>query len=175
MNFVLFVLFVNLHVYIRFMSLAYLDPGNLEADLQAGAYTGYSLLWVVGLAHFVGFILQTLAARLGAVTGQNLAQLCREKYSKSMYRPLWIMVEIAIMVVMVSMVVMVIIFARVIMISNVIMVKMVFIVAMAIMVVMVIIVTMVVMVMQRPKNLGGRVALPPGKFLRVRKVFARNP
>ena len=58
------------------MSIAYLDPGNLEADLQSGAYTGYQLLWMLFWATMGGLLLQVLAARLGVVTGKNLAQMC---------------------------------------------------------------------------------------------------
>lgn len=78
------------------MSIAYLDPGNLEADLQAGAYAGYELLWVLMWCTFVGFILQVLAARLGVVTGQNLAQACRQEYGNKTVVLLWIMTELAI-------------------------------------------------------------------------------
>jgi hypothetical protein len=53
------------------MSIAYLDPGNLEADLQSGAYTGYQLLWMLFWATIMGLLLQVLAARLGVVTGKN--------------------------------------------------------------------------------------------------------
>ena len=78
------------------MSLAYLDPGNLEADLQAGAYTGYQLLWILLLAHIIGFVMQILAARLGAVSGKHLAEVCREKYSRGVSIFLWVMTELAI-------------------------------------------------------------------------------
>ena len=78
------------------MSLAYLDPGNLEADLQAGAYTGYQLLWILLAAHVIGFVMQVLAARLGTVSGRHLAQICREEYSPGLCRVLWVMTELAI-------------------------------------------------------------------------------
>lgn len=78
------------------MSLAYLDPGNLEADLQAGAFTGFQLLWVLLLAHIVGLILQILSSRLAAVTGKHLAEHCRARYPKWTATVLWIMTEIAI-------------------------------------------------------------------------------
>jgi natural resistance-associated macrophage protein len=78
------------------MSLAYLDPGNLEADLQGGAYTGYQLLWILLLAHVIGFFMQVLAARLGAVSGRHLAQHCRERYPRVVAYFLWIMTELAI-------------------------------------------------------------------------------
>lgn len=51
------------------MSIAYLDPGNLEGDLQAGAITGYSLIWVLFWATCAGYLIQLLAVRLGVVTG----------------------------------------------------------------------------------------------------------
>ena len=78
------------------MSIAYLDPGNLEADLQSGAYTGYQLLWMLFWATVMGLLLQVLAARLGVVTGKNLAQMCRLEYSKPTSILLWLMTETAI-------------------------------------------------------------------------------
>lgn len=78
------------------MSLAYLDPGNIEADLQSGAYTGYSLLWVLLLCHVLGLVVQILAARLGVVTGYNLAELCRLEFTGYRRWVLWIMTECAI-------------------------------------------------------------------------------
>lgn len=78
------------------MSIAYLDPGNLESDLQAGAAAGYSLLWVLWWATVMGLLLQLLAARLGVVTGKHLAQICREEYPKEATWLLWLMTELAI-------------------------------------------------------------------------------
>ena len=78
------------------MSIAYLDPGNLESDLQAGAVAGYSLIWVLFWATVLGLALQILSARLGAITGKNLAEICREEYPRSVSLFLWIMAEIAI-------------------------------------------------------------------------------
>lgn len=78
------------------MSLAYLDPGNLEADLQAGAYTGFQLLCILFLAHVIGFVMQVLAARLGTVSGKHLAEHCRERYPVGLARVLWVMTELAI-------------------------------------------------------------------------------
>lgn len=57
------------------MSIAYLDPGNIEADLQSGAIAEYKLLWVLMWATVLGLIFQRLAARLGVVTGKHLAQV----------------------------------------------------------------------------------------------------
>jgi len=78
------------------MSLAYLDPGNLESDLQSGAYTGYSLIWVLFMCTLAGLVLQVLAARLGTVTGRNLAQNCRAGYSRRTSLTIWVMTEVAI-------------------------------------------------------------------------------
>ncbi|KAL4336569.1 hypothetical protein AHAS_Ahas12G0023300 [Arachis hypogaea] len=63
------------------MSVAFLDPGNLEGDLQAGAIAGYSLLWLLVWTTIMGGLLQVLSARLGVATGRHLAELCREEYS----------------------------------------------------------------------------------------------
>jgi len=78
------------------MSLAYLDPGNLESDLQAGAIAKYKLLWVLMVATILGLVLQLLAARLGCVTGLNLADVCRKEYPLVPRIILWLMMEIAI-------------------------------------------------------------------------------
>ena len=78
------------------MSIAYLDPGNLEADLQSGAYTGYQLLWMLFWSTIMGLLLQVLALRLGVVTGKNLAQMCRLEYARPTSILLWLMTETAI-------------------------------------------------------------------------------
>ena len=78
------------------MSIAYLDPGNIESDLQSGATAQYRLLWVLMWATFLGLLMQRLSARLGVVTGQHLAEVCYRRYRKVPRIILWIMVEIAI-------------------------------------------------------------------------------
>merc|ERR1719484_442272 len=78
------------------MSLAYLDPGNLESDLQTGAYTGFHLVWVLWWATVAGLILQELAARIGVVTGKDLAQNVREKYPRWLNYVVYINMEIAV-------------------------------------------------------------------------------
>eukprot|EP01083_Nonionella_stella_P112838 332368_1 len=78
------------------MSIAYLDPGNLESDLQAGAVAGYQLIWVLWWSTVLGWLIQTLSARLGVVTGRHLAQICRYEYNKPVALALWIMTELAI-------------------------------------------------------------------------------
>ena len=78
------------------MSLAYLDPGNLEADLQMGAYSGSQLIWVLLWSTVMGLFLQLLAARLGVSSGRNLAQTCRAEYPRWVAYTLWGMTEVAI-------------------------------------------------------------------------------
>uniref|UniRef100_F6SGK5 Solute carrier family 11 member 2 n=1 Tax=Ornithorhynchus anatinus TaxID=9258 RepID=F6SGK5_ORNAN len=78
------------------MSIAYLDPGNIESDLQSGAVAGFKLLWILLLATIVGLLLQRLAARLGVVTGLHLAEVCHRQYPKVPRIILWLMVETAI-------------------------------------------------------------------------------
>ncbi|XP_042191971.1 natural resistance-associated macrophage protein 1, partial [Callorhinchus milii] len=78
------------------MSIAYLDPGNIEADLQSGAAAGYQLLWVLLWSTVLGLLLQRLSARLGVVTGLHLAEVCYLYYSKVPRLLLWMLMEIAI-------------------------------------------------------------------------------
>ena len=61
-------------------SIAYMDPGNFATNIQGGAQFGYLLLWVVLLANLVAMLFQALSAKLGIVTGQSLAQLCRSAF-----------------------------------------------------------------------------------------------
>uniref|UniRef100_A0A8C8ILR8 Solute carrier family 11 member 2 n=1 Tax=Oncorhynchus tshawytscha TaxID=74940 RepID=A0A8C8ILR8_ONCTS len=78
------------------MSIAYLDPGNIESDLQSGAKAGFKLLWVLLGATIIGLLLQRLAARLGVVTGMHLAEVCNRQYPTVPRILLWLMVELAI-------------------------------------------------------------------------------
>ncbi|XP_039275337.1 protein Malvolio isoform X1 [Nilaparvata lugens] len=78
------------------MSIAYLDPGNIESDLQSGTQAKYKLLWVLLGSTILGLIMQRLAARLGVVTGLHLAEMCYRQYRKWPRLFLWIMMEIAI-------------------------------------------------------------------------------
>ncbi len=59
-------------------SIAYMDPGNFATNIQAGAKYGYGLLWVVLLANVIAMLFQALSAKLGIVTGKNLAEHCRD-------------------------------------------------------------------------------------------------
>src|SRR6476661_2859989 len=78
------------------VSVGYMDPGNWGTDLAAGANHKYDLLWVVALASFMAIFLQILSARLGIVTGKDLAQACRDWYPRWTRMPQWILCEIAI-------------------------------------------------------------------------------
>jgi manganese transport protein len=78
-------------------SIAYIDPGNFATNIQAGAKYGYSLLWVVLLANLIAMLFQGLSAKLGIVTGRNLAELCRDHFPRPVVFAMWIVSEIAAM------------------------------------------------------------------------------
>nr|BBF98066.1 natural resistance associated macrophage protein 2 [Crotalaria juncea] len=78
------------------MSIAFLDPGNLEGDVQAGAIAGYSLLWLLFWATAMGLLIQLLSARVGVATGRHLAELCRDEYPNWARFVLWFMAELAL-------------------------------------------------------------------------------
>ena len=78
------------------VSVGYMDPGNWATDLAGGAKFGYQLVWVLVMSNLMAVLLQTLSARLGVVTGRDLAQACRDFYPRFMVWPLWILCEIAI-------------------------------------------------------------------------------
>jgi manganese transport protein len=78
------------------ISVGYMDPGNWGTDLQGGAQFKYGLLWVVGLASLMAIFMQVIAARLGVVTGKDLAQCCRDWYPAWTRWPNWLMCEVAI-------------------------------------------------------------------------------
>ena len=79
------------------VSVAYIDPGNFAANIEAGASQGYALLWVVLAANLVAMLFQSLSAKLGIVTGRNLAELCREHFPRGIVIAIWIVSEIAAM------------------------------------------------------------------------------
>jgi manganese transport protein len=78
-------------------SIAYMDPGNFATNIQAGAKYGYGLLWVVLLANVIAMLFQALSAKLGIVTGRNLAELCRDHFPQPVVWAMWIVSEIAAM------------------------------------------------------------------------------
>jgi manganese transport protein len=78
------------------VAVGYMDPGNWATDLAGGAQFGYTLLFVIMLSNLFAIVLQSLALKLGVVTGRDLAQACRDHYSKPVAFVLWILAEIAI-------------------------------------------------------------------------------
>ena len=78
------------------VSVGYMDPGNWATDLEGGARFGYALIWVLLMSNVMAVILQTLSARLGVITGHDLAQACRAEYSRPVNFVLWVLAEVAI-------------------------------------------------------------------------------
>jgi len=78
------------------VAVGYMDPGNWATDLQGGAQFGYLLLSVILISNLMAILLQHLALKLGIVTGRDLAQACRDHYSKPVAITLWVLCEIAI-------------------------------------------------------------------------------
>jgi manganese transport protein len=78
------------------VAVGYMDPGNWATDLAGGSRFGYTLLSVILLSNLMAVLLQGLASKLGIVTGRDLAQACRDHYSKPVVLTLWLMCEIAI-------------------------------------------------------------------------------
>src|SRR5919198_2757309 len=78
------------------VAVGYMDPGNWATDLAGGARYGYTLLSVIMISNLMAILLQALALRLGIASGRDLAQACRDSYSKPTTIGLWIICEIAI-------------------------------------------------------------------------------
>ncbi len=78
-------------------SIAYVDPGNFATNIQAGAAYGYQLLWVVVAANLIAMLFQALSAKLGIVTGRNLAEMCRDQFPPAVVWAMWIVSEVAAM------------------------------------------------------------------------------
>ena len=78
------------------VAVGYMDPGNWATDLAGGARFGYTLLSVVLVSNLMAILLQSLALKLGIVTGRDLAQACRDHYSRPVSFVLWVLCEIAI-------------------------------------------------------------------------------
>ncbi|MBI1925559.1 Nramp family divalent metal transporter [Candidatus Poribacteria bacterium] len=78
------------------VSVGYMDPGNWATDIEGGARFGYTLIWVLLMSNLMAVLLQTLSARLGIVTGYDLAQGCRREYPRPLNLFLWCLAEIAI-------------------------------------------------------------------------------
>lgn len=78
-------------------SIAYMDPGNFATNIQAGSRYGYTLLWVVVMANIIAMLFQALSAKLGIVTNKNLAEMCRDQFSKPVVWGMWGVSEVAAM------------------------------------------------------------------------------
>ena len=78
-------------------AVAYIDPGNFATNISGGAQFGYLLLWVVLAANLIAMLVQTQSAKLGIATGKNLAELCRERFSRRTSIGLWLQAELVAM------------------------------------------------------------------------------
>src|SRR5262245_4012023 len=78
------------------ISVGYMDPGNWATDIEGGSRFGYQLIWVLLMSNLMAVLLQTLSARLGIVTGRDLAQACRDAYPRPISMALWVLCEVAI-------------------------------------------------------------------------------
>ena len=78
-------------------SVAYIDPGNFATNIQGGAQFGYTLLWVIVASNLTAMLIQTLAAKLGIATGLNLAEHCRNQFSRPIVFIMWGLMEIVAM------------------------------------------------------------------------------
>ena len=78
-------------------SIAYMDPGNFATNIQAGSQFGYKLLWIVVMANLIAMLFQALSAKLGIVTGRNLAEMCGAQFSPPVKYTMWVVSEIAAM------------------------------------------------------------------------------
>ena len=78
-------------------SIAYVDPGNFATNIQGGAEFGYLLIWVIVMSNLMAMLVQTLAAKLGLVTGLNLAEHCREQFPRWLVLTMWVLMEVVAM------------------------------------------------------------------------------
>jgi manganese transport protein len=78
-------------------SVAYMDPGNFATNIQGGAKFGYTLLWVIVASNLMAMLIQTLSAKLGIATGLNLAEQCRNHFSRPLVLVMWALMEIVAM------------------------------------------------------------------------------
>jgi manganese transport protein len=78
-------------------SVAYMDPGNFATNIEAGAKYNYNLLWVVLVANVIAMLFQALSAKVGIVTGRNLAELSRERFPRPLVWAMWVVSEIGAM------------------------------------------------------------------------------
>jgi len=74
-------------------AIAYIDPGNFATNIAGGARYGYTLLWVIVASNLMAMLIQTLSAKLGVATGANLAETCRDRFSRPVVLGLWVQAE----------------------------------------------------------------------------------
>src|SRR6184192_2689069 len=77
--------------------VAYIDPGNFATNIAGGSKFGYTLVWVIVAANLMAMLIQTLSAKLGIATGQNLPEVCRAQFSRRTSFALWIQAELIAM------------------------------------------------------------------------------
>ena len=78
-------------------SVAYMDPGNFATNIQGGAKFGYQLLWVILASNLMAMLLQSLSAKLGIASGRNLAEQCRDNFSRPVVLSMWVLMELVAM------------------------------------------------------------------------------
>ncbi|MEW6406243.1 MAG: Nramp family divalent metal transporter, partial [Chloroflexota bacterium] len=78
-------------------SVAYMDPGNFATNIQGGAQFGYTLLWVIVASNLMAMLIQSLSAKLGIATGQNLAEHCRNQFPRWAVWSMWAIAELVAM------------------------------------------------------------------------------
>lgn len=78
-------------------SVAYVDPGNFATNIQAGATFGYLLIWVIVASNLIAMLIQALSAKLGIATGQNLAEMSRERFPFPVVIGMWVIAELVAM------------------------------------------------------------------------------
>lgn len=78
-------------------SVAYIDPGNFATNIQGGAKFGYMLLWVIVASNLAAMLIQSLSAKLGIATGQNLAEHCRNRFPRPVVIGMWVLMELVAM------------------------------------------------------------------------------
>lgn len=74
-------------------AVAYVDPGNFATNIQGGAQFGYTLLWVIVASNLMAMLIQVLSAKLGIATGNNLAEVCRERFPRYVVWIMWVLME----------------------------------------------------------------------------------
>src|SRR5215213_9061715 len=78
-------------------SVAYIDPGNFATNIAGGSQFGYTLVWVIVVSNLMAMLIQTLSAKLGIVTGKNLPEVCRDRFSRRTSFLLWVQAEVIAM------------------------------------------------------------------------------